>query len=65
MPDARRRKVLGLNAAALYNFEVEKLKERAAKVGPTPEQVETPLPREQIPRDTVCYLFRDALAAAQ
>jgi hypothetical protein len=64
MPDSRRRKVLGLNAAALYNFDVEKLKVRAAKVGPTPEQVETPLPREKIPRDSACYLFRDALKAA-
>ena len=42
MPDARRRKVLGLNAAKLYNFDLEKLKPRAAKVGPTPAQVETP-----------------------
>jgi predicted TIM-barrel fold metal-dependent hydrolase len=62
IPESRRRKLLGLNAAALYNFDLEKLKPRAAKVGPTPAQVETPLPREKIPRDTVCYLFRDALA---
>jgi hypothetical protein len=65
MPDSRRRKLLGLNAAALYNFDLEKLKPRAAKVGPTPAQVETPLPREKIPRDTMCYLFREALAEAR
>jgi predicted TIM-barrel fold metal-dependent hydrolase len=64
MPDARRRKILGLNAAALYNFDLEALKARAAKVGPTPAQVETPLPREEIPRDSACYLFRDALQEA-
>ena len=64
MPDSRRRKVLGLNAAALYNFDLEKLKPRAAKFGPTPAQVETPLPREEIPRDSACYLFRDALGEA-
>ena len=57
MPDSRRRKVLGLNAAKLYNFDLEELKIRAAKVGPTPAQVETPLPREEIPRDSYCYLF--------
>ena len=28
---------------------------------PTPEQIETPLPREQIPRDSMCYLFQNAL----
>jgi hypothetical protein len=64
MPDSRRRKVLGLNAAALYNFDLERLAPRAAKVGPTPAQVETPLPPEEIPRDATCYLFRDALQAA-
>jgi len=42
----------------------EALKARAAKVGPTPAQVETPLPREEIPRDSACYLFRDALQEA-
>jgi len=26
--------------------------------------VETPLPREEIPRDSACYLFRDALQEA-
>ena len=64
MSDARRRKLLGLNAAALYNFDVDKLKPRAAQIGPTPAQLETPLPREEIPRDSACYLFRDALQEA-
>ena len=64
MPDARRRKVLGLNAAALYDFDLAALTPLAAKVGPTPAEIETPLPREAIPRDSMCYLFRDALAAA-
>jgi hypothetical protein len=64
MSDARRRKVLGLNAAALYNFDVDRLKSRAVQIGPTPAQLETPLPREEIPRDSACYLFRDALQEA-
>ncbi|HXQ47707.1 MAG TPA: amidohydrolase family protein, partial [Caulobacteraceae bacterium] len=61
MPDARRRKVLGLNAAALYDFDLEKLMPLAAKYGPTPAEVETPLPLSDIPRDATCYLFREAL----
>jgi len=61
MPDARRRKVLGENAAKLYRFDLEKLRPLAEKYGPTPEQIETPLPREQIPRDSMCYLFQNAL----
>jgi len=64
MPDARRRKVLGLNAAALYDFDLEKLMPLAAKYGPTPVEVETPLPLSDIPRDATCYLFREALMAS-
>ncbi|HLG89388.1 MAG TPA: amidohydrolase family protein [Alphaproteobacteria bacterium] len=64
MPDSRRRKVLGLNAAALYNFDLEKLEPLAAKYGPKPAQIETPLPAEAIPRDSACYLFTNALKAA-
>lgn len=61
VPEARRRKVLGLNAAALYKFDLEKLKPLAAKYGPTPEEVSTPLTRDEIPKDSTCYLFQNAL----
>lgn len=61
MSDARRRKVLGLNAAALYHFDLEKLAPLAARYGPTPAEVDEPLPREAIPRDSTCYLFQNAL----
>ena len=56
-----RRKVLRLNAAKLYNFDVEKLAPLAQQFGPTAEEIETPLPREEIPRDSGCYLFQNAL----
>ena len=61
IPETRRRKVLGLNAAALYKFDLEKLKPLAAKYGPTPEEVSTPLTRDEIPKDSTCYLFQNAL----
>ena len=61
MSETRRRKVLGENAAKLYKFDLEKLRPLAAQYGPTPAQVDTPLPREQIPRDSTCYLFQNAL----
>jgi predicted TIM-barrel fold metal-dependent hydrolase len=64
MSETRRRKVLGLNAAKLYKFDLEALKPLAAKYGPTPAQVDQPLPAQDIPRDTQCYLFNNALAAA-
>jgi hypothetical protein len=61
MGEKRRRKVLGENAAALYHFDLAALAARAAKIGPTPEQVNVALPREQIPRDSMCHLFTNAL----
>jgi predicted TIM-barrel fold metal-dependent hydrolase len=61
MPDARRRKVLGENAAAVYGFDLDKLRPLADAHGPTPEQIDTPLSRDRIPRDSMCYLFQNAL----
>jgi len=63
--DARRRKLFGLNAAALYDFDVEKLLPLATQYGPTPEQINTPLPVSEIPKDATCYLFQSALAEAR
>lgn len=62
IPEQTRRKILGLNAAELYKFDVAALEPLAAQFGPTPEQVNTPLPRDEIPRDSMCYLFQNALA---
>ena len=59
--ETRRRKLLGLNAAALYGFDLDQLAPLAAQYGPTPAQVDEPLPREAIPRDSSCYLFQNAL----
>ena len=61
MSEQRRRKVLGLNAAELYKFDVDKLMPLAQQFGPTAEQIETPLPKDDIPRDSGCYLFQNAL----
>ena len=61
IPETRRRKVLGLNAAQLYKFDLAKLAPLAAKFGPTPEQVNVPLSRDEIPKDSTCYLFQNAL----
>jgi predicted TIM-barrel fold metal-dependent hydrolase len=65
MSEQRRRKVLGLNAIKLYKFDEEEMKKRAAKFGPRPSQVNVPLPDEDIPTDSYCYLFTDTLRARQ
>ena len=41
------------------------MKKRAAKFGPRPSQVNVPLPDEDIPTDSYCYLFTDTLRARQ
>ena len=45
MPDDERREILGLNLAGLYGFDVEKLKPIADRIGPTVEEMNTPLER--------------------
>jgi predicted TIM-barrel fold metal-dependent hydrolase len=61
VPEEYRRKLLGLNAAEVYKFDVDKLLPLANQFGPTPEQVNEALPKEDIPRDSMCYLFQNAL----
>ena len=58
-----RRKILGENAAELYKFDVAALAPLVEQFGPTPDQVNTPLPTSDIPRDSMCYLFQNALRA--
>jgi len=61
IPERERRMILGENAAKLYGFDLDALRPLAERHGPTPEQVDTPLPPDQIPRDSHCYLFTAAL----
>ena len=60
VPDRERRMLFGENAAKLYNFDLEKLRLLANKYGPTPEQVNIPLSREEIPIDATGILFQNA-----
>ena len=62
--DRDRRMLLGENAAQLYNFDLEALRPLAELHGPRPSQIDEPLPRDEIPRDSGCYLFSNALASA-
>ena len=64
IPERQRRMLFGENAAALYGFDLDKLRPLAAQHGPTSEQIDTPLPIDQIPRNSHCYLFTTALREA-
>jgi predicted TIM-barrel fold metal-dependent hydrolase len=61
VPERERRMVFGENAAELYRFDLDKLRPQAEKYGPTPNEINTPLTRDEIPTDATCALFRNAL----
>ena len=51
-------KLVGLNAAELYGFDLEKLVPLAAKFGPTKDEIAVPLPPEEIPAEALkCPAF--------
>ena len=52
------RMMLGENAAALYGFDLEKLRPAAEGLGITPSMVATPL--DEIPADSACPTFQRA-----
>jgi predicted TIM-barrel fold metal-dependent hydrolase len=64
VPEQEVRMMLGENAAALYGFDLEALRPKAATLGITPELVRHPLPIEEIPEDSTCISFLRARAEA-
>jgi predicted TIM-barrel fold metal-dependent hydrolase len=64
VPEREVRMMLAENAAALYGFDLEKLRPDAEKLGITPELVRVPL--EEIPADSMCPTFqRERFVRAQ
>ena len=51
-----------LNAAEVYGFDLEFLQTIADRIGPAPEEVATPVPKEELPVDSRCMTIADALA---
>jgi hypothetical protein len=50
--------MLGANAAQLYRFDMDRLSDVAARVGPTHEEIDRVLPVEEIPAEAVrCPAF--------
>jgi predicted TIM-barrel fold metal-dependent hydrolase len=67
LPDDDITALLSTRAAKVYDFDLERLQAVADRIGPTLEQVKTPLPPEQRPRfpeDTRCTVFLDRAAMA-
>jgi hypothetical protein len=51
------RAMLGENAAKLYGFDLGKLEPLAARFGPTPDAVGTPLAPDELPKDSGSMAF--------
>jgi predicted TIM-barrel fold metal-dependent hydrolase len=51
------RAMVETNAAAFYGFELDALRPIGDRIGPTVEEVATPLPAEQWPADSTCNAF--------
>jgi predicted TIM-barrel fold metal-dependent hydrolase len=60
--------LLSTRAADVYGFDLERLRTVADRIGPTLEEIKTPLPPEQRPRfpeDTRCTVFLDRATMAR
>ena len=49
VPENEVRAILGENAASLYGFEIDKLTALAARVGPSPAEIATPVTAADVP----------------
>jgi predicted TIM-barrel fold metal-dependent hydrolase len=65
LPEHDLEELLANRAADVYGFDLEHLQSIADRVGPTMQQIKTPLPPEEWPRypqDTRCTVFNQELA---
>jgi predicted TIM-barrel fold metal-dependent hydrolase len=61
LPESTRNELLVDRAAMVYQFDLDRLQPIADRIGPTVEQLETPLPAEsrpKYPEETCCSVFR-------
>lgn len=67
VPEADRSTLLAGRAAEVYGFDLDRLQAVADKIGPTVEELDTPLPTEKWPKypgDTFCSIFRGGQVAS-
>jgi predicted TIM-barrel fold metal-dependent hydrolase len=67
LPDDDIAALLSTRATHVYDFDLDRLQVVADRIGPTLEEIKTPLPPEQRPRfpeDTRCTVFLDRAAMA-
>jgi hypothetical protein len=61
LPEAELDALLATTAATVYGFDLDRLQDVADRIGPTIDELKTPLPeaaRPKYPDDTCCTVFR-------
>jgi predicted TIM-barrel fold metal-dependent hydrolase len=61
VPEQEVRAMTSLNAAELYGFDLAALQPIADEIGPTPEQIATPVSRDELPPHSVTFTIQDAI----
>ena len=61
VPEAEVRAMTSLTAAEVYGFDLDRLQSIADRIGPTPEEIATPVSLDDLPLDTRCMTIADAL----
>jgi predicted TIM-barrel fold metal-dependent hydrolase len=61
VPEAEVRAMTSLNAAKLYGFDLDKLQKIADRVGPTVEEVATPVSPDELPKVSFSHTVGDAI----
>jgi predicted TIM-barrel fold metal-dependent hydrolase len=63
VPESEVRAMTSLNAAGLYGFDLGQLQRVADRIGPSPDEVATPISVDDLPRDSRSMTIADALEA--
>ena len=62
VPEDEVRAMTSQNAAAAYGFDLDRLQQLADTIGPTPEEIATPLTADELPAASMCATIMDAMA---
>jgi predicted TIM-barrel fold metal-dependent hydrolase len=61
VPEDEVRQITSINAADVYGFDLDFLQTVADKIGPTPEEIATPVTLEELPKTSPCPSIQEAI----
>jgi hypothetical protein len=61
VPEDEVRRMTSLNAADVYGFDLDFLQTVADKIGPTPEEIATPVSPAELPKVSSCPSIQEAI----